>query len=58
MNKYRKILSVPIGKRVQFTEEQRLKLHFIGAACKMFKQWDEREKQMLDRIDAMITKIK
>ena len=58
MNKHRKILSVPIGKRAQFTEDERLKLSFIASACKMFKQWDEREKQMLDRIDAMNQKIK
>ena len=58
MNKYRKILSVPIGKRVEFTKEQRLKLSFIASACKMFKKWDERERQMLDRIDTMIKKIK
>ena len=53
MNKHNKVFGVPIGKRVKFTEEQLLKLHFTAATYKVFKTLEDREKRLLNSINTM-----
>ena len=47
------MFGVPIGKRVNFTEEQLLKLHFTAATYKVFKTLEDREKRLLNSIKNM-----
>ena len=53
MNKHNKVFGVPIGKRVNFTEEELMKLHFTAATYKVFKTLEDREKRLLNSIDNM-----